>query len=378
MNTPENTPIRSQKPLGRILAPNTQIPEHRRPRISRQKEVTVIPDTPDRDPDSQQDFENVAIDRVLDTPSPASQTPVGARGRQPFNFSLSFSLNDTPGDQLDETPSNLEMESTKVKSSNRRKSYLIDSKSTKIKRRSSTKQLLRQLDNRPIRRTPDLVNMFEETGSENITGSGSKQTDFSFQSPERSPQMSQTQQRTISMIADSPGPVASVLFPKNEPPIKRQEKVSKKVPVPEVHVPEVSSEEESQPEVREITEKTSRIALKGRRRTRLSLEACSTPPAVNYGHVGLKDSSYILVNFNEKERKELNSAIYKLSNGCKNFKLVQNAKCHTTHCFIKGKSKTVQIYKSLAYGAYILTAEFVKDSLAAGHWVSAIEILNFK
>ena len=378
MNTPENTPIRSQKPLGRILAPNTQIPEHRRPRISRQKEVTVIPDTPDRDPDSQQDFENVAIDRVLDTPSPASQTPVGARGRQPFNFSLSFSLNDTPGDQLDETPSNLEMESTKVKSSNRRKSYLIDSKSTKIKRRSSTKQLLRQLDNRPIRRTPDLVNMFEETGSENITGSGAKQTDFSFQSPERSPQMSQTQQRTISMIADSPGPVASVLFPKNEPPIKRQEKVSKKVPVPEVHVPEVSSEEESQPEVREITEKTSRIALKGRRRTRLSLEACSTPPAVNYGHVGLKDSSYILVNFNEKERKELNSAIYKLSNGCKNFKLVQNAKCHTTHCFIKGKSKTVQIYKSLAYGAYILTAEFVKDSLAAGHWVSAIEILNFK
>ena len=378
MNTPENTPIRSQKPLGRILAPNTQIPEHRRPRISRQKEVTVIPDTPDRDPDSQQDFENVAIDRVLDTPSPASQTPVGARGRQPFNFSLSFSLNDTPGDQLDETPSNLEMESTKVKSSNRRKSYLIDSKSTKIKRRSSTKQLLRQLDNRPIRRTPDLVNMFEETGSENITGSGAKQTDFSFQSPERSPQMSQTQQRTISMIADSPGPVASVLFPKNEPPIKRQEKVSKKVPVPEVHVPEVSSEEESQPEVREITEKTSRIALKGRRRTRLSLEACSTPPAVNYGHVGLIDSSYILVNFNEKERKELNSAIYKLSNGCKNFKLVQNAKCHTTHCFIKGKSKTVQIYKSLAYGAYILTAEFVKDSLAAGHWVSAIEILNFK
>ena len=378
MNTPENTPIRSQKPLGRILAPNTQIPEHRRPRISRQKEVTVIPDTPDRDPDSQQDFENVAIDRVLDTPSPASQTPVGARGRQPFNFSLSFSLNDTPGDQLDETPSNLEMESTKVKSSNRRKSYLIDSKSTKIKRRSSTKQLLRQLDNRPIRRTPDLVNMFEETGSENITGSGAKQTDFSFQSPERSPQMSQTQQRTISMIADSPGPVASVLFPKNEPPIKRQEKVSKKVPVPEVHVPEVSSEEESQPEVKEITEKTSRIALKGRRRTRLSLEACSTPPAVNYGHVGLIDSSYILVNFNEKERKELNSAIYKLSNGCKNFKLVQNAKCHTTHCFIKGKSKTVQIYKSLAYGAYILTAEFVKDSLAAGHWVSAIEILNFK
>jgi len=109
--------------------------------------------------------------------------------------------------------------------------------------------------------------------------------------------------------------------------------------------------------------------LKGRRRTRLSLEACSTPPAVNYGHVGLKDSSYILVNFNEKERKELNSAIYKLSNGCKNFKLVQNAKCHTTHCFIKGKSKTVQIYKSLAYGAYILTAEFVKDSLAAGHWL---------
>ena len=50
---------------------------------------------------------------------------------------------------------------------------------------------------------------------------------------------------------------------------------------------------------------------------------------------------------------------------------VQNAKCHTTHCFIKGKSKTIQIYKSLAYGAYILTAEYIKDSLAAGQWVSS-------
>ena len=370
MNTPENTPIRSQKTQGRILVPNTQVPEHRKPnRISRNKEITVIPDTPDRDPDSQQDFENFVIDRVLDTPSPASQTPVGARGRQPFNFSLSFSLNDTPEDD-DGTPSKLEMESTKVKS-NRRKSYLIDSKS-KIKRRSSTKQLLRQLDSRPIRRTPDLINMFEETnGFETTTRSG-KQTgnDFSFHSPERSPQMSQTNHRTINMIADSPGPVASVLFPKNEPPVKRRDKIFKE---PEVQKPEpeVQSEKGTQPEVKEITEKTSRIALKSRRRTRLSLEACSTPPSVNYGHVGLKDSSYVLVNFNENERKELNSAIYKLSNGCKNFKLVQNAKCHTTHCFIKGKSKTIQIYKSLAYGAYILTAEYIKDSLAAGQWVSS-------
>ena len=369
MNTPENTPIRSQKSQhGRILAPNTQIPNHRKPNSRQKDEITVIPDTPDRDPDSQQDFENVVIDRVLDTPSPASQTPVGARGRQPFNFSLSFSLNDTPSPRNDVTPSNLELESTKSNvKSNRRKSYLIDSKSSKIKRRSSTKQLLRQLDNRPIRRQPDLVNMFEETGSE------TKQTgnDFSFQSPERSPQMSQTQQRTISMIADSPVPVASVLFPKSRD--KRREKI----PAPEVKNSNGSSTESDkiEPEVKEITEKTSRIALKSRRRTRLSLEACSTPPSVNYGHVGLKDSSYILVNFNEKERKELNSAIYKLSNGCKNFKLVQNAKCHTTHCFVKGKSKTVQIYKSLAYGAYILNAEFVKDSLAAGHWVSNCLVL---
>ena len=133
--------------------------------------------------------------------------------------------------------------------------------------------------------------------------------------------MSQTQQRTISMIADSPVPVASVLFPK--PRNKRREKI----PAPKVENSIGSSAESDtiEPEVKEITEKTSRIALKSRRRTRLSLEACSTPPSVNYGHVGLKDSSYILVNFNEKERKELNSAIYKLSNGCKNFKLVQNA-----------------------------------------------------
>ena len=124
------------------------------------------------------------------------------------------------------------------------------------------------------------------------------------------------------MIADSPGPVASVLFPKNEPPVKRRDKIFKE---PEVQKsePEVQSEKGTQPEVKEITEKTSRIALKSRRRTRLSLEACSTPPSVNYGHVGLKDSSYVLVNFNENERKELNSAIYKLSNGCKNFKLVK-------------------------------------------------------
>ena len=79
MNTPENTPIRSQKSQhGRILAPNTQIPNHRKPNSRQKDEITVIPDTPDRDPDSQQDFENVVIDRVLDTPSPASQTPVGA------------------------------------------------------------------------------------------------------------------------------------------------------------------------------------------------------------------------------------------------------------------------------------------------------------
>ena len=83
-----------------------------------------------------------------------------------------------------------------------------------------------------------------------------------------------------------------------------------------------------------------------------------------------------------KPTKELNSIIYKLSNGCSNFKLTQNAKCHTTHCFVKEtkkgqiskKSKTIQLYKSLVYGAYILNDDYIKDSQAAGKWVSLEKI----
>lgn len=396
-NTPDNTPVRNVK-QAHILAPNTQVPPHRK-----RSEITVIPDTPDRDPDSQHDIRDVSLHCVPETPSPVSQALLPSnrylrdeKDRNPFDFSFSRSLSQTSDlstltyndmtsttrkDEIVSQNSPVQLSPTKkkkVEQKNRRKSYLIESKS-KIKRKSSVRQILKDLDRheKAESNTPELCNMFEETLDHK--NKNSQIPDFSFESPERT-KNSQTQLSTISMIADSPAPVSSILMTSQ----LTQDLPKKKTKPTKDHI-DNNLESSGLERLKEITDKTntmtikpksgvrSQIVGKSRRRTRLSLDKYLTPERINYGYVGMSAGSYVLVNFKVSERTQLNNAIHKLSNGCKDFKLVQNAKCHTTHCFVKGKAKTVQVLRSLAYGAYILSDEYIHDSIAAGKWLNPEE-----
>jgi len=56
--------------------------------------------------------------------------------------------------------------------------------------------------------------------------------------------------------------------------------------------------------------------------------------------------------------------------------IVSNAEFHTTHCITSNNSRTKQVIRSLAFGAWILPFEYIKKSAQKKRWVCTISTVE--
>ena len=79
-----------EKTQNKLLAPNTQ---HRTQRRKVTDSPTIIPDTPDRNSDAENDWGDISVHRI---PATQSQEKVLHKENRPFNFSYSVSETYSP------------------------------------------------------------------------------------------------------------------------------------------------------------------------------------------------------------------------------------------------------------------------------------------